>query len=352
MKTLLLSLILALSLAANTSNACMPSYRPYFELPSYADPDFKDPGYTDMVLGRKYMFAKILRECQVLQPAEVNPSDLEARATSKLSEPEAYAKYLVAAALFNVGSYKEALPHFEELRRSIRFTPQTRARRTEPVAYSWVRESSTYMIARCHLKIAQDNWHGYSRWSIDVDTASTEQARYVYNDYLKEYPNGLYSYSARNLKRFFCNFSNDHCNLDSAIVEAMRERFPIDSGSLIRIDRSHDVVRELLTYYNGAVNIATDPPVMTVLAVWDSKPISEDDISTLLQRKSDFSLLPGLFEYVMSTALYRLGKHQEVVDLTTQISGPKSEFGSARCFFGHGRWSILAFRILLFMHCN
>lgn len=324
MKTLLLSLFLALSLVASTGHACMPSYRPYFELPSYADPDFKDPGYTDMSLGRKYMFAKILRECQVLQPAEFNPSDLEARETSKLSEPEAYAKYLVAAALFNVGSYKEALPHFEELRRSIRVTPLTRARRTKPVADSWVREASTYMIARCHLKIAQNNLHGYSRWSIDVDSASAEQAKYVYSDYLKEYPNGMYSYSARNLKRFFCNFSDKYCNLDSAIVEAMQERFPIDSVSPIRVDRSHDVIKELLTYYNGTVNIAIDPPVMTVLAVWDVTPLSENDILTLSKRKSEFSLLPGLFEYVMSTALYRLGKHQEVVDLTTQITGPKN----------------------------
>ena len=324
MRILIRTLLLFISLSIGTGHACMPSYLPYFDLPSYVDPDFKDPGYTDMVLGRKYMIGKILRECQWLQVAQYNPSDSTARASSKITEPEAYAKYLVAAEKFNAGNYKEALPLFEELRKSIRATSLSRARRSQPVAASWVREAATYMIARTHTKIAQNNWHGFSRWSIDIDSLSAQQAEYVYNEYLTEYPHGLYSYSARNLKRYFCNFSSGYCNLDSALLEVIRERFPTDSNSRILIDRKHDVIGEYLLYFKGDINLHTDPPITLVSAVLGENPISESGFSVVSKRKSEFAMLPGLFEYVMSTAMYRLGKHQQVIEMTAEVSGPKN----------------------------
>lgn len=312
MKFKIIILVFCLFIAKNTY-ACAFDPPPLLNEPSYIDPDYTYINldyrsseyiskYSESYYGQRNLFGRILNQYQKdLSSKDIDDSN--ARLNSKLKEPKLYEKYLEGAKQFNSLAYENALKIFTELRDSQKSLKE----------YSWVKEASTYMIARCKLIMAQTNWDGYSNPNKTIYQKNLQEAEDFYKLYLKEYPQGLYADSALNIRRKILYLADNQTELDAELKIAISKIF----STFIKRS-STDIIGEFKQYFRGNIDISKDSPVLITYALINSKEIKAEDISSLEAREKDFLAYPNLFSYLRAFSLYRLGKYQDLLNKTPE----------------------------------
>lgn len=300
MKLFNLILLISLNLPSNIAYSCEVMKDYVLTGPSYIDPDYRTyyGGNNEIDI-----FRLLAQQYVNTNEAENQTNDYNARQISNTQEPHRYIKYSKSAKKFNSHAYEEALQDFTELRN----TKQSLIKKLTNLfqtQYSWVKEASTYMIARCQLVLAQKKWDGYSDTS-DIDQNMLKKAEESYQLYLREYPDGLYANSAKNIRRKILLLSNREQDL---IAELKK----LPTPPYININR----IDELIRYFDGKIDITKDHPVLIAYKFIIQNQTTADDIPLLKAREQDFSSYPGLLTYLQTYYLYKIEKYQELIDLT------------------------------------
>jgi hypothetical protein len=313
MNLLNIATFICLSFVAIVAHASYGPPKPFFEIPSYIDPDYKAPNYAEIGYGQKTKFGIVLQQYESSEASQEDADDSSARAASERQEAKNYAKYVEGAKRFHAQAYEDALKIFTELRNNQGSLKERLSGLLKEKNYSWVREASTYMIARCQLIMAQKNWDGYSDPTKDVDQSTLHSSDTSYQLYLKEYPQGLYANSARNIRRKIFYLSGNQAELDRELKNAMLKVFPISSDSKVPHNANLNIVGEFENYFHGEIDTAHDSP-MVIAYVWlGDKQLKIDDIKLLEDREKDFFAYPNLFRYLHALGLYRLGQYKEII---------------------------------------
>jgi hypothetical protein len=307
-----------------TPNIAKSSYEPsdpFFGYASFIDPDYIFPDYTQMTSTQKYMLSRILEhynyrlktENDSEKNAAKTQNDKSFRDDSEIKDPLNYKKYMEGAALFKKYAYEDALKIFLELRNNVSEI------NTFQKINSWVREASTYMIARCQLIMAQDKWDGYSNPLENIDLELLETARKSYVIYFNEYPNGLYASSAKNIQRKILKLSGNKDLLDEAIQSAITDVFPNGLPPQTHNQNYPEIINELKFLSNNTVDLQNHSPILIVYSWLEKqKKPTGNEIYKLEAREKDFFAYPYLFDYIRSLGLYRAEKYQELIDKLTE----------------------------------
>jgi hypothetical protein len=304
--------------------ACMPSAGSYFNVPSYIDPDYRTPLCSEIRYNRRLNFGVILHQYAKFESGPRGSQDSSARETSARNEPKSYFEYQKGAEYFRAEQYDSALAAFTRLRSTADSGATSPGRSSSEAGYSWVREASSYMIARCQLIIAQNSWDGYSDPIRAVDQGMLLFANSNFRQYLQEYPNGIYASSASHINRKIYFLSGRQELLDEELKRVMLELFPA-SGTVLP-DRLVDmgVVEEFQDRFHGQVDFAYDSPILMAYAWLGSEQPKPQDLTVLELREQVFSAYPGLFRFVRAQGLYRLGRFQELLEKTVEEPPVKS----------------------------
>ncbi len=321
MKKFSLLLFVAAAFMSGSAYASGGSSEPFFDVPTaYIDLEYTQPEGGDVLYGPKTKFTMLfmnknvpyysvdnfysrIEEDSALPP--VPPADAAARQRSATAEPERYAQYTAAATQFNEKNYDAALKLFTPL--------------ANGAANSWVAEAALYMIARCHLVMAQKDWDGYSDIADKIDRKTLQTATVDYNTYLQKYPQGLYAPSARDIQRKILYLSGQNAALNNTLKQMMLGIFPNASrqGAVYNAAHVH-AVNEFKNFFTGTVDIAHDSPMLIAYAWLGTQPPTTADMATLAAREADFKGYNGLFRYVQALGFYRLKQYQQLLDKTPE----------------------------------
>ena len=298
---------------------------PFFAMPSYVDISYEAPPDTEISYKRKQKFDLVLQQYLNSRLSVEIPDDASARQTAQKEEPEAYKKYQEAAAYFNVfayhewalksglDNYEEALKIFKEIKNDTGSFKNYLSNIFGKTQYSWVKEAATYMIARCELILAQKNWDGYGDPTGEmVDQKLLQVAYNSYQEYLKNYPQGLYANSAYNIRRKIFYMEGNRSALDQALKDDVLGLFP--SYPNVQTYYNLDIISEFDQYFGGKIDIAQDSPILVTNEWLGANKPKYEDISLLEAREKDFDAYPGLFDYTRALGLYRLNRYQELLD--------------------------------------
>ncbi len=312
---ILLSLAIAI-LCAISSHACITSPYPSFSMPSYIDPDYRVPGYAEVWYGRKTTLGMILDHCDHRQSVQDSSSDQQFRELSAQKEPDAYLAYQRGAKLFNERDYAQALEVFAQLKNAPEPERGWWEKFFDRKSHSWVKEASSYMVARCQLVMAQKNWSGYRGSTRLINRNMVVSADSSYRQYLDEYPDGIYANSARNIFRKIYVLLGKQMYLDQALREAVLEQYPISTNYSPDKPVNKDIIQEFMRYFRGKVDFAHDSPILCAYAWLGPDKPDPGDMTELEGRKKDFVVYPGLFRYVRALGLYKLERYRELLDKT------------------------------------
>jgi hypothetical protein len=310
--------VAAIILSQSTSHACSSSPPPYFDIPTYIDPDYKVPGYSEVRYGRKRMFEILLSRCATLGSGQEILDDSHAREISQHEEASRYSAYQQGATLFRELDYSGALKIFTELKDTAGAYTTATTEGSGKNSHSWVREASSYMVARCQLIIAQDTWNGYGDPILSVDQEMLRSADSLYLQYLKDFPDGIYANSAHNIRRKIYFLSGKQTLLDQELKQAMLEQFPVAGTSSTGGSVNRNTIEEFENHFRGDVDFAHDSPVLAAYAWLGTQEPNPHDVIVLEAREKDFSAYPGLFRYVRALGLYRLQRYQELLEKTPE----------------------------------
>ncbi len=309
----------------NSSQACSFGPEAYFDMPSYIDPDFGASYYPELKYGRRRTFNNLLSQYAKLEYGQTDLDDNKAREISKREETEFYSLYQQGAGLFGAQKFESALEIFARLKN----TCVPHKTRPDKIlgrgGYSWVREASSYMIARCQLIIAQNNWNGYDESIKAVNQGMLLSADSSYQQYLKEYPEGLYANSARNIRRKIYFLSGQQSLLDQELRQVMLAQFPPSISFVPDRPINGNIVKEFNNHFRGQIDFAEDSPVLTAYAWLGPQKPNPQDLIALKARERDFSGYPGLFHYVMALGLYKLERYQELLEITAEDMRDKNK---------------------------
>lgn len=204
---------------------------------------------------------------------------------------KAFATYLQAAADFYSGRFVEASKGFTLLADN---------------PHEWLKDTALYMIGRTELNLAQEKAFEYGELKPDrVDLAAAKRAESAFNNYVQNYPFGVYATTATGLLRRVHWLMQDHDKL-AADYEA---RF-FGTGEDNQLDSS--LYEELIVESDLKLITANKTPVKSpvIAAVNDLMWMRESSRNkltkaALLAQKDTFASQPELFTYLQAAfALY------------------------------------------------
>ncbi len=153
--------LLAVILLEDQSFSCGRSPDPTFDMPSYIDIDYKAPYYSEIKYKKWDKVKRLLNRFVTSKSPHNSISDTSFRNISSEEEPDAFYQYQQGAKYFQTYDYENALKIFIELKDIRGPEKGLWAKLFNIESYSWVKEASTYMTARCQLILAQKKWNGY-----------------------------------------------------------------------------------------------------------------------------------------------------------------------------------------------
>lgn len=246
-------------------------------------------------------------------------SDAKARASSMEYESKNYAAYLEGAEKFNSQNYAEALEIFVKLSASSQ-SFKDKVIKLFKDNYSWVREASTYMVARTLLVMSQDKWDGYSDPLKLVDQQMLSKADAAFQHYLKEYSQGLYASSALNIKRKILYLAGNQKKLDEELKLMMSKILNHAPAAISVNDYTiQDVINEFKYYFKGDIDVACDHPMLITYKLLNYEIIVKlEEVENLKNREQDFALFPGLFKYLYSLGLYNAEQYARLLAISEE----------------------------------
>ncbi len=228
-----------------------------------------------------------------------------------------YPAYLEAAVYFYSQAYDKALPIFEALakkdvtqpNRIIRFYHRLIGKK-EPS--KWLKETSTYMIARVHLVKSQYKWDGYSHTEDMVDKTEVNLAKQGFDSYLKAYPNGLYVNSAKGLQRKIDNLAGDTKALGLALKNGMTEALNLPDSS----DKANIIYNRYLEFsrYAPNIDIAKDHPLLVAYEIMNDQNLPSDALVELDSSKKHYETYPGLYKFLKAAILFRNKQYAQLLE--------------------------------------
>jgi len=258
------------------------------------------------------------------EPSQVDPARFtaaESQIRSKIGT--AYLRYLVAAAAFYREDYGQAASGFAALTQA---------------DSAWLRETASYLLARTAVRVAQggsfDDYGGLTQnWR--ANPAAVAAAEKALDDYISAYPKGLYTKSARGLKRRVTWLARDFDSLTADYVHAIaqdRATRNVNDGELAQEIDSKLLFKQGGAFSNDRASApplhvkTTDPILLAVIDLYrmrqeSSNRDAKDDPrlitrEALLAQRPHFAKQKALFDYLLAAhAFYVERKPASVLTL-------------------------------------
>ncbi len=281
----------------------------YFSFPPYVDLDTENPGSEYI-----YFWDNPTRMAMPILFPDYDRYDLmdnketpeQKTARDAANGTKSYAAYQIATEAFNISDYEKALTLYQQLHDRKKSLKSKLYNFFGQKSDDWATEAATYMIGRTQMIMAQTLWDGYSDVTQTIDEKLIEQAGKSFETYLKEYPDGLYANSARNIKRRLLLLAGKDKALSDSIREALHN--PEDAQNPF-------LFREFINYASDApINVKTDA-IPIILYTWlGNDPITEQDLKDFENRQQDTEANHDLYNMIRAIGLYRTGKYKELTE--------------------------------------
>lgn len=227
---------------------------------------------------------QLLSTCTWDGPVIADPQQIQS------SDGQLFRTYLQAAADFYSGRFAEAERGFSAL-----------ASANSP----WLKETALYMTARTALNQAQANT--YDEYGVPnlerVDKSALAAAEQGFGNYLKTYPQGAYTASARGLLRRVYWLADDNVKLADAYAWGLTQATEAQRNvSVDELVEEADV--KLLSVTGGPIDTPMIQLVSDLMRMRAHNPptLSREDLA---QRKAVFANEPALYDYLLAAyALY------------------------------------------------
>lgn len=316
---ILLLLLTVIILHEDALRACGGhDYGPFYNPQSYIDPGEKSTRFDWSKYGRSRNFKLLVRQYAVLQANQEDTIDITARKVSEQKEAESYAMYLQGVEYFNAYKYAKALDVFLNLQKTAGSGSGWPLSMFKKIEYSWVKEASTYMVARCQLVASQNDWDGYNNSTEMIDQDLLQSADSSFQEYLKAYPDGLYAKSARSMSRKMYFLSGKQSLLDQEIKQVMWKYFPASHEFVPGQTINENIIYEFQNHFEGEVDFAHDSPMLLAYEWFGSPKPDSLDFRLFEAREKDFSAYPRFFQFLRAYALYKLERYQELLEKTPE----------------------------------
>ncbi|OYU07582.1 MAG: outer membrane assembly lipoprotein YfiO [Pseudomonas sp. PGPPP1] len=243
---------------------------------------------ADMPAAERTSLAKarlqLLATCEWEGPVLAAPQQIQS------ADGQLFRTYLQAAADFYSGRFAEAESGFMAL-----------ASASSP----WLKETALYMTARTALNQAQANTYDeYGVPHLDrVDKAALAKAEQGFDAYVKAYPQGVYSASARGLLRRVYWLADDNNKLAAALAWELTQA--TDTQRNVTVDELvTEADNKLLMVTRDTVNTPVMQLVSDLMMMRAHTPptLSREDLD---KQKAVFANEPALYDYLLATyALY------------------------------------------------
>ena len=243
---------------------------------------------ADMPAAERQLLAQsrlqLLGACTWDGPVIADPQQIQS------SDGQLFRTYLQAAADFYSGRFAEAERGFSAL-----------ASATSP----WLKETALYMTARTALNQAQANT--YDEYGVPnlerVDKSALAAAEQGFGNYLKTYPQGAYTASARGLLRRVYWLADDNVKLADAYAWGLTQATEAQRNvSVDELVEEADV--KLLSVTGGPIDTPMIQLVSDLMRMRAHNPptLTREDLA---QRKAVFANEPALYDYLLAAyALY------------------------------------------------
>jgi hypothetical protein len=243
---------------------------------------------ADMPVAERQLLAQsrlqLLGTCDWDGPVIADPQQIQS------SDGQLFRTYLQAAADFYSGRFAEAERGFSAL-----------ASANSP----WLKETALYMTARTALNQAQANT--YDEYGVPnlerVDKSALAAAEQGFGNYVKTYPQGVYSASARGLLRRVYWLADDNVKLAEAygwgLTQATEAQRNVSVDELVE---EADV--KLLSVTGGPIDTPMIQLVSDLMRMRAHNPpsLTREDLAL---RKAAFANEPALYDYLLAAyALY------------------------------------------------
>jgi len=227
---------------------------------------------------------QLLSTCDWDGPVVADPQQLQS------ADGQLLLAYLQAAADFYSGRFAEA---------SIGFTAAGKS------ALPWLKETAQYMTARTALNQAQANAYDEDGMPhLDrVDKSALAEAEQGFDSYLKAYPQGTYSTSARGLLRRVYWLANDNSKLADAfawqLTQATDAQRNVSVNELVEEADLKLLMVNSETVNSPMIQLVSD---LMVMRGGNQPTLSRADIE---KQKAVFASEPELYDYLLAVnALY------------------------------------------------
>jgi len=222
--------------------------------------------------------------------AKLEWSDPAAQIRSKKGRE--FLKYLLGAQAFYVGDFKVAHDNFVGLTKS---------------SNDWLKETAIYMIGRTEINRAQAS--AFGKWgdfegADAVNKIAVANAEKVFAAYIKNFPKGRYTASAKGLMRRVFWLAGDTKRLAEAYEQLLTQTNSLDPGAFAE-------EADTKLFFNANVkNDISDPLLLAVISLEQMrKPAYREKIISLAelqQLKGSFSNDPELYDYLLASHAFHV----------------------------------------------
>jgi hypothetical protein len=259
-----------------------------------------DPERAQLIDARKAIAPKCA-EAMAVPPSVAALDGLRSPAA------RAFAAYLRGAMAFYDGDYDTAAARFAALKTS-----------DQP----WLRETATYMLGRVELNRAQVN--AYDEYGYPVGSEKIDQKLIAASDaalgaYIKAYPNGLYTLSARGLLRRVYWLGGNTAKLSAAYV-ALLAQTPAERGisdSALADEIDNKLLAELKpeSVTNPILLAMLDLKAMRTGTNEEGEALTEVPITAaaLQAQQHYFASNPALFDYLQAVHAFFVDNNPRAV---------------------------------------
>lgn len=210
---------------------------------------------------------------------------------------QAFLSYLTGAAGFYAGNWDKARDAFASLTKA-----------NDP----WLRETADYMVARTELGAALeptfDQW-GYFDGTDKADHAAAERGELALNSYLHRFPKGAYAPSAEGLMRRAYWLGGKQPEL----AQAYQQIFARGAVDVSTVELINEIDNKLLLA-QGAEQVIKDPFLLAARDLYQMRGADYSSappltLAQIEQQKPFFAKQPALFDYVLASHEFYVGKN-------------------------------------------
>ncbi len=232
-----------------------------------------------------------------------------------------FVSYLLAANAFYKNNYIQANKYFSE---------------ASQANHPWIKETAIYMLARNLLN--QGQAPAFNNWG-ELDTTKTDQtaitaSRVAFNNYLKQYPHGMYANSSKGLLRRIYWLQNNIKALANNYENLLENpQLHIDTNTSSKYSIA-DLILEIdnKIYFNSRSFTARDlTQTPKLLFTYDllKMRLNKLTLANLSAQKSDFKYQPHLYHLLLANYYtYQKSDPVQVLKLLPALTGEEDNINN------------------------